>query len=297
MDLTVRMKKALQTLPLESYICDFSSVLIKQAYYFSQYKKIYWIHGPKSNMDEMELRKFGLRLWAYDLILAVSEHLRKEMQSLLPNLKDKVVKLYNPFDIERIRESANDESDLSEQDKKLLEGQYILAVGRFAAEKDFITLIKAFKIMRELGFDKKLYIVGDGPRRAEIEEEITRENLWDGIVLLGSRKNPYVWMKNAQLFVHSAFLEGFGLVLVEAMALARAVVTTDSPVGPREVLENGKYGVLVPVKDPQQMADAVLKLFRDPKLKQKYEALSLSRAKDFRADSVLVRFDQIIKSL
>ncbi|KYG64752.1 hypothetical protein AZI86_11130 [Bdellovibrio bacteriovorus] len=297
LDLTIRMKKAFLSLPKESYICDFSSVLIKLAYHFPGYKKIYWIHGPKSHMDELELRKFGLRLRAYDLILAVSEHLKTEMQTLLPSLKEKVFSLYNPFDIERIKESANDDSDLSAEDRRLIKGKYILAVGRFAAEKDFITLIQAYSILKNNGFDRKLYIVGDGPRRQEIKDEIKKENLEQDIVLLGARPNPYIWMKNAEMFVHSAFLEGFGLVLVEAMALQKAVVVTDSPVGPREVLDNGKYGILVPVKDPQQMAEAILKLFGEPDAMRDYETLSLSRAKDFQADCILGRFDQIIKSL
>lgn len=148
LDLTLRTHRALKELGHCDLLLDFNSVLIKQAYWFSSYKKVYWIHGPKSHMGPAELKKFSLRLRSYDLVAVVSDHLRQEIESLLPKFKNRLVNVYNPFDIDRIINSSFDESELSESDKEIISHRYILAVGRFAVEKDYVTLVNAYRILK-----------------------------------------------------------------------------------------------------------------------------------------------------
>ncbi|MGZ3769126.1 MAG: glycosyltransferase [Bdellovibrio sp.] len=294
LDFTFRMKKALRELGPCDLLIDFTSVLIKQAHFFPEYKKIYWIHGPKTHMGPMELKKFSLRLRSYDLVAVVSEHLKEEISFLLPHIKDKVVCIYNPFDIQRIVNSAADETELSTHEKQLINERYILGVGRFAVEKDYKTLVATYKILKDQGENLKLYIIGDGPGRSEIQEKINKLGLQNDIVLLGAKQNPYIWMKNSVLFVHSALVEGFGLVIVEAMVLGKSVVVTDCPVGPREILNNGQFGKLVPVGDAQAMAAAIKTMIENEDLRVKYQALSLERASDFTVDELLPDFYKIL---
>lgn len=296
-DLTARAKRALRELGTVDLLLDFTSVLLKQAHFFSKYKKIFWIHGPKSHMGPAELRKFSFRLRSYDLVAVVSDHLKAEIEYLLPHIKDKVTLIYNPFDIERILKSGDDESELSAQDRKLIEDRYILAVGRFAVEKDYKTLVLAYKKLHEQGVDFKLYIMGDGPSRAEIQEKIKSSGLQEHVILLGSKENPYIWMKRSILFVHSATIEGFGLVIVEAMVLGKAVVVTDCPVGPREILCNGQYGKLVPVGDAEAIAAAVKNLVYDEKTRKEFQALSLVRVGDFSVQRLLPDFYEILEGI
>ncbi|MGZ3769123.1 MAG: glycosyltransferase [Bdellovibrio sp.] len=297
LDLTFRMKKALKELAPCDLLIDFTSVLIKQAHYFPQYKKIYWIHGPKTHMGPAELKKFSIRLRSYDLVAVVSEHLKTEISYLLPHVSNKLVKIYNPFDIERIIKSAGDESELSPLDKKLINDRYILGVGRFAVEKDYKTLIATYKILKEQGENLKLYVIGDGPGRTEIQQKINNLGLQNDIILLGSKQNPYIWMKNSVLFVHSATIEGFGLVIVEAMVLGKAVVVTDCPVGPKEILNNGEFGKLVPVGDAEAMALAIKTMANDEALRSQFQILSLKRASDFSVDDLLPDFYKILDTL
>lgn len=296
-DLTVRAKRALHELGHCDLLLDFTSVLVKQAHFFRNYKKIYWIHGPKTHMGSAELKKFSLRMRSYDLVAVVSDHLKTEIDNLLPHLKHKVVRIYNPFDIERIVKSGEDESELSSQDRQLISERYILAVGRFAVEKDYKTLVSTYKKLKDQGEDFKLYIIGDGPGREEIQQKINKLGLQNDVILLGSKKNPYIWMKRSVLFVHSALIEGFGLVIVEAMVLGKAVVVTDCPVGPREILNNGEFGMLVPVGDADAMAAAIKNMADNESLRAEYQALSLQRVSDFSIEELLPEFYKILETI
>ncbi|XGC82247.1 glycosyltransferase [Bdellovibrio bacteriovorus] len=294
LDLTIRIKKALKDFGGCDLILDFTSVLLKQAHYFPGYKKIYWIHGPKSHMGPAELKKFSLRLRSYDRVAVVSKHLKTELEHLLPHVSKKIVCIYNPFDFGRIAASAGDESELSRTDKELIKKPYLLAVGRFAVEKDYQTLIDTYKILKDQNVGYKLYIIGDGPGRTAIQSRIMDLKLQNDIVLLGARINPYIWMKNSFMFVHSAKIEGFGLVIVEAMGLGKAVVVTNCPVGPKEILEDGKFGWLVPVEDSAEMAAAIQALTQNEELRVQAQSLSLKRAEDFSAANLLPDFYKII---
>lgn len=297
LDLTVRAKKALRELGKVDLLIDFTSVLLKQAHFFSEYKKIFWIHGPKTHMGPAELKKFSFRLRSYDLVAVVSDHLKAEIEYLLPHIKHKIALIYNPFDIERILKSGTDERGLSEKERILINERYVLAVGRFAVEKDYNTLVLAYEKLQQQHADFKLYVIGDGPARNEIQEKINARGLQEKVILLGAKENPYVWMKKSILFVHSALIEGFGLVIVEAMILGKAVVVTDCPVGPREILCNGYYGKLVPVGDAEAIAAAVKNMVEDEKLRKEFQALSLVRAGDFSVQRLLPDFYQILETV
>ena len=92
---------------------------------------------------------------------------------------------------------------------------------------------------------------------------IKDEDLQEYIKLLGVKKNPYPWIKNSKLLVHSSRYEGFGLVLVEALILGKVVISSNCKVGPREILNNGEYGSLVEVGDYNAMAQEILELLQE----------------------------------
>lgn len=134
---------------------------------------------------------------------------------------------------------------------------HILAVGRLAPEKDHETLIKAFLLLPKY-LNAKLIILGEGPLRNSLESLITKHNLNNFIFLPGFMINPYPWFRSADLFVLSSRFEGFGNVLVEALECGIPVVSTDCLSGPSEILANGRYGKLVSIQDPIELADAML---------------------------------------
>ena len=138
----------------------------------------------------------------------------------------------------------------------------ILAVGRLSDAKDFPTLLKAIVRMNEKR-KVKCIILGEGELREKLQGMIEQLSLSGTVDLHGFVGNPYAYLAKADLFVLSSRREGFPNVLVEAMACGTPVVATDCPSGPAEILENGKYGPLVPVGDAQALADAMLRTLDD----------------------------------
>jgi len=133
----------------------------------------------------------------------------------------------------------------------------LLAVGRLSSEKDYATLIRAFYKVREQR-SVRLLIFGEGPERQKLEELVRELGLIDDVKLPGFVNNPYAFMKRVSCLVLSSVFEGFGNVVVEALAMGCPVVSTACPGGPSEILQGGKWGLLVPVGDHQAMASAIL---------------------------------------
>lgn len=132
----------------------------------------------------------------------------------------------------------------------------IVAVGRMVEQKDFATLIRAFARVRQRT-RARLLILGEGPLRNQLEALVADLNLRDHVAMPGFVQNPLSYMRTATLLVMSSQFEGFGNVLVEALACGTPVVSTDCPHGPAEILERGKYGELVACGDSEAMANAI----------------------------------------
>jgi glycosyltransferase involved in cell wall biosynthesis len=110
----------------------------------------------------------------------------------------------------------------------------------------------------------RLVLLGEGKQRPELQRLATELGVEEHVWMPGFVTNPYSYMARAAVFVLSSAWEGFGNVLVEALALGVPVVATDCPSGPREILQGGRYGALVPVGDSQALARAVLETLYRP---------------------------------
>lgn len=154
-------------------------------------------------------------------------------------------------------------------------GARIVTVGSMKAQKNHLLLLRAFaKIGRP---DAKLMFVGTGTGEADLRALAAELGVVNRVVFAGFHPDPTSFYRTADLFVLSSDYEGFGNVIVEALACGTPVVSTDCPSGPAEILENGKYGHLVPVRDPQALVDAMresLAVPHDP-------AILKQRASDF----------------
>jgi glycosyltransferase involved in cell wall biosynthesis len=139
----------------------------------------------------------------------------------------------------------------------------VLAVGRLDKQKDFPMLIRAFRLVRDRR-PARLLILGEGPDRSRIESEVRDQRLTVDVALPGFEHNPYRFMKRSAVFALSSAWEGFGVVLVEALALGVPVVSTNCTYGPAEILRDGKYGALVAVGDHERMAQSLLNALDDP---------------------------------
>jgi glycosyltransferase involved in cell wall biosynthesis len=156
----------------------------------------------------------------------------------------------------------------------------VLGVGRLVPQKDFATLVRAFARVRARR-SARLLVLGEGPGRCELERLAGELGVACEVRFAGRVESAPAYMARAAVFALSSAWEGFGRVLVEALAVGCPVVSTDCPSGPREILEDGAFGPLVPVGNAEALAEAIeAVLDRPPErsaLVKRAEAFSIER--------------------
>jgi glycosyltransferase involved in cell wall biosynthesis len=188
-----------------------------------------------------------------DLVLANSEDLRQRVIEYFRLSPDRVRLATNLLDSERIDVLAT--SQLAARPGRFT----ILTVGRIDEHKGHRDLLHALRVVvHEQGRREVLWqIIGDGPSRESLANEVQSLGLQDHIEWLGTVANPYPYYRTAGCFCLPSLTEGSPNVLLEALALGTPVIATDCPSGPREILEEGRWGELVPVRSPPALAAAI----------------------------------------
>lgn len=191
-----------------------------------------------------------------DSIVAVSRGVADDLSAQTGIRRKRFSIIYNPVITDAIHTAAT--ASVEHPWFQPGEPPVILAVGRLDKQKDFPMLVRAFRLVRE-HCRSRLMILGEGPDRNRIQRAVSDVGLTADVALPGFEHNPYRFMSRAAAFAFSSQWEGFGMVLVEALALGVPVVSTDCTYGPAEILCDGKFGTLVPVGDHEAMARALLK--------------------------------------
>lgn len=150
----------------------------------------------------------------------------------------------------------------------------VLSVGRLSTQKGHDILIRAFQKISSEFPEWKLLIVGEGGQRKFLEEIISRLDMREKILMPGLSDDIFEHYKKASIFCMPSRFEGFPNALLEALAMGCACIATDCESGPREILEDGKLGILTPVDDVDAMADALCKLMQDSELRRQYSSHS-----------------------
>jgi glycosyltransferase involved in cell wall biosynthesis len=202
--------------------------------------------------------------WLYphaDIVVAVSRGVAVDLLRLGARA-ERVAVIHNPVVAPEITELAADGTG----HPWLAQGEtcpVVLAVGRLNPQKDFGMLLRAMAEVRPAR-PARLIVLGQGEERAGLEAMASRLDIADAVDFPGFVENPFAYMAKASVLALSSAWEGFGNVLVEAMAVGTPVVSTDCESGPAEILENGRYGRLVPVGDAAAMAAAILETIAKP---------------------------------
>jgi glycosyltransferase involved in cell wall biosynthesis len=225
------------------------------------------------------IKSFVLRLfmkWLYPVanhVVTVSGGVAEDIRHLLRLDARRVSVIFNPIvDTKLLSLVEQPVSNPWLLEKTL---PVVLSAGRLTAQKDFETLLRAFSLARQQR-PMRLLILGEGELRGELEAIVKSLGLAEDVALPGFIDNPYAYMRHADVFVLSSRWEGFGNVLVEAMTCGTPVISTDCPSGPTEILENGKWGRLVPVGDTESMAKAILDTLNDPGVSPKERGMEFS---------------------
>lgn len=165
----------------------------------------------------------------------------------------------------------------------------VLSVGRLTPEKDFPTLLRALVYLRRKR-EARLVILGEGGERPRLEALAREWGLETVVDLPGFVDNPYAYMARAGVFALSSVREGFGNVLVEALAAGVPVVATDCTGGPGEILDRGRYGRLVPVGDPEALAAALGEALDHPRESSRRQ----ERAREFTLERAVPQYLEVL---
>lgn len=167
-----------------------------------------------------------------------------------------------------------------------------LSVGRLHSQKNQQLLVRAFaRVSRSLP-DLRLVILGEGEQKANLEKLAAELGVVDKFEIIAFQANPYPYYRNADLFILTSDWEGFGNVLVEAMACGTPVISTDCPGGPKTILQNGQLGTLIPVGDEEALASALLMHFQGQK-KTDIEA-AIDNARKYTVQSVAKQYLMVL---
>lgn len=244
--------------------------------------------------DPKQMKKLGHKLAHYDRIVTISNAMRQECEVLFPELINKLVVIYNAQDKKRLESFANE---------KVLDNRintpFLIAVERLTEDqKDISTIIRSFKILRQrFQRTEKLYIIGKGNSEKALKQLAQEIGVANEVDFLGFQANPYPWINAAQLLVHSAKFEGLPTILIEGLMLNKLIVATDCPTGPKEILNDGKAGVLVPVGNAEVMADAINKLLTDKQLSATIKEGAKQHSYIFSFESTEKIFNNMIEQL
>ena len=247
-------------------------------------------------MDRKSIVLELLRRWLYPLadgVIGVSRGVTEGIKHIAPRLKN-CVTIYNPIlplKYPELYEAPVDSAFLAK-----FPHPFIMSAGRFMPPKDFQTLLKAFALYAKDNTGT-LVLFGDGELRRDLEALAKKLGIIEKVVFAGFKNPLYPFYTLADVFVLSSNFEGFGNVLVEAMATQTPVVTSDCPSGPSEILVGGRYGVLVPMGDANAIAKGIITALATPPTKR---VELQKRAEDFMcgaiAEEYLAFFSQSPKS-
>jgi glycosyltransferase involved in cell wall biosynthesis len=216
-------------------------------------KKITFIHGSINffnNNFEIE------RLDMYDSVVCLSDSFLKDFQMRYPKYANKIRRIYNLLDVEGIRRDG----------AKLTcpQGKYFLSVSRLDADKDILTIIKAFDLFfqRENRPDIKLYIVGEGPLGGQLQSEAKKLRSGDNVIFTGQIDRPFGYMRSAMAHILSSYNEGCPIVLMENAALGVLSIASNCKSGPSEILMNGNAGILFDCGSFAELSGIMSDVFR-----------------------------------
>lgn len=259
--------------------------------------------GLRGYQDVADDPKMKLYVRKADRIICCSKEIEAIVQEKYGYLQ--TATLYNPYDAEGITELSKEKvTDLPWKMEDEDRPRILIGVGRDDPIKGFWHLIKAFYLVQKEIPQMRLIIMGDGSFE-QAKSLVSELQLEQKVYFPGVRKNPYKYLAASEMFLLSSYTEGFPNVLVEAMILGRPLISTDCRTGPAEILDHGKYGILVPdMGDTEDysgdtiseketcFAEKIVEVLKDSERQKELSELERKRAGEFDYDSYV---DNLLK--
>lgn len=175
--------------------------------------------------------------------------------------------------------------------------RHVVGMGRLAPQKGFDLLIEAFARVAHEHPEWDLVICGEGHERPRLEAQVRAAALIERVHLPGLIRDPFPVLAAADLFVLSSRYEGFGNVIIEAMASGTAVLSTDCPFGPGEIIESGRNGMLVPAESVEALADGFRRMMKDPSLRARLATAGRNGVARFELDCVALEWARLLREV
>ncbi|MFY4787722.1 glycosyltransferase [Aliarcobacter butzleri] len=227
-----------------------------------------------------------------DLIISNSKGVDEDLKSIM-NITTNTKVIYNPVDIKYINSKKDICEDVDfdfKEDKK-----YVISVGRLIPLKRNIDLIKAFFKLQKEDDNLEVLFLGDGILKNDLINECIKLNIGNKVHFLGNVKNPFYYLSRSDLFVLTSEFEGFPNVLVEAMTCGLPVISSDCKSGPREILEDEKYGLLYPVGDIDTLIEKMKFCLYEDIDRENIQSKNLKRIEDFSVDKIMNQFKKVLE--
>jgi len=228
-----------------------------------------------------------------DHLISLSKGVAQEYIKLVPVLANSYNVIPNIGFPEKIIGSYVDDPTIPILDQNKIN---LIACGRLEPQKNYFMMLDAFKLAIETNRKIHLTIIGKGSLKLHIEKYSAQLGLSNNVTFIGFINDPERLIQQASIFLLSSDFEGFGNVIVEAMASGVPVISTDCSYGPSEIIDDGIDGMLVPVKSPQKMAEKIIELLED---KGKLNSLSTAgkvKANNYTSEVISSKFLELLKN-
>lgn len=254
-------------------------------------KKIAWLHGALYQYVMLS-PTYEILYKEFDEKVVLCKDFEEEVYMYRPNMKRNTHKIWNPIPPYKPDKICNDKV----QHLKDKYGDFIIMVARMNyPHKDHYTVIDAISYLKsEYAFDKKILFIGEGPELKKIQQYVKQKEVEELVVFEGTQQDVQNYYYAAYMLVHSSVAgEGLPTVILEAMSCGIPVLSTDSQVGPKEIIGQNEYGLLCEVKDHVDMAAKIKILYEDEVAYQNYSKKGRRRVEDFLPEKAIQKLEQL----
>ena len=244
-----------------------------------------WVHTDVTDLKRNKFLRYKQRKsWEFvEKIVSISNNTEQSILEIFPEFKNKVYKIYNGYEFEKILTMGNEQTDI------VLKANSLLFIGRFEERKDPLACIKLLKYLHNNKHKHHLYYMGFGKLENKIFDLAKDYNLQDYVHVIAYQKNPYPIIKQCQSIILLSICEGFPTVLVEGLALGKPFISTRVG-GAEELVNNGKCGCIVENGEYEMASDFLKKNFDE------VEKVCRQHAQRYSAAEQYIQFEQMIES-
>ena len=235
---------------------------------------------------------FGFFCRFADKIVVASTGMKEECVRDYRAISENVEVIPNSIDIHDIKKKADEAIDFT-----IPPGFHVIATaGRLEREKNMPILFKAFSEIRKRE-KVKLLVIGDGSEKNSLEILSDELDIRRDVMFVGYQQNLYKFLSKATIFAHTCLFEGFANVIVEAMACGVPVVAVNCPYGPRDIIEQGVNGLLVPIQSEGALVEALSTLLKNEQLRKDMAQRGLTRSLDFAVDTMVISYQKFFEKV